>query len=208
MKEKQFLQPKRELYGLMRALQASRYWLLGCRKLIVEMDAKYLKGMLSNPGIAPNATIMYYVEDVLIYHFTLCYVPGKTFSMDGLLRRMKQPDNEKYGEVNSDLVDYLKIIEFEYSDQLNNEKGWQAQVPLELEEFADEVDTRGGYLVAEKVEDFARELQQARDREDELWEAVDSQVQAGKIRLDSVAVLALSTHLLPEPNTGNNLEEY
>ena len=72
----------------------------------------------------------------------------------------------------------------------------------------DEVDTRGEYLVAEKVEDFVRELQEARDREDKLREAVDSQVQTGKIRLDPVAVLALSTHLLPELNTGDKIEEY
>ena len=38
----------------------------------------------------------------------------------------------------------------------------------------EEVDTRGGYLVAEKVENFIRELQQARDREEEVREAVDS----------------------------------
>ncbi|KNZ82171.1 hypothetical protein J132_06739 [Termitomyces sp. J132] len=27
----------------MRALQANKYWLVGCRKLVVETDAKYLK---------------------------------------------------------------------------------------------------------------------------------------------------------------------
>ncbi|KNZ76602.1 hypothetical protein J132_09346 [Termitomyces sp. J132] len=57
-REARFSQPKRELYGLMRALQANKYWLVGCRKLVVETDAKYLKGMLSNPGVGPNATIM------------------------------------------------------------------------------------------------------------------------------------------------------
>ena len=129
-------------------------------------------------------------------------MPGKTFSMDGLSRRMKQPGNEEYEEVNSELVDYPKIMEFKYPNQLNNEEGWQAQVPLELKEFADEVDTRGGYLVAEEVDNFERELQEARDREAELRDAVNNQVQAGKIRLDPVAVLALSTSLLPELNTG------
>ena len=57
-REARFSQPKRELYGLIIALQANKYWLVGCRKLIVETDAKYLKGMLSNPGASPNATIM------------------------------------------------------------------------------------------------------------------------------------------------------
>ena len=105
-REAWFSQPKRELYRLMRALQASGYWLLGFRKLIVEMDAKYLKGMLTNPGIGPNATIMQWVEEVLIYYFTLCHVPGKTLSMDGLSRRVKQHGDEEYEEVNSDFQDY------------------------------------------------------------------------------------------------------
>ena len=70
-REAWFSQPKRELYELMRALQASRYWLLGYWKLIVETDAKYLKGMLSNPGLGPNATIIHWVEEVLMCHFTL-----------------------------------------------------------------------------------------------------------------------------------------
>ena len=77
-----------------------------------------------------------------------------------------------------------------------------------MEKFADEIDTRGGYLVAEKSEDFTRELQQLRGREEALREAVDSQIQTEKIRLDSVAVLALSTYLLPQTSTGDNLEEY
>ncbi|KNZ72094.1 hypothetical protein J132_04375 [Termitomyces sp. J132] len=80
--EARFSQLKRELYGLMRALQANKYWLVGCRKLVVETDAKYLKGMLSNPGVGPNATIMRWIEDVLLYHFILrhVYVKGITIS--------------------------------------------------------------------------------------------------------------------------------
>ncbi|KNZ77665.1 hypothetical protein J132_04484 [Termitomyces sp. J132] len=99
-REARFSQPKRELYGLMRALQANKYWLVGCRKLVVETDAKYLKGMLSNPGVGPNATIIRWIEDVLLYHFTLRHVPGKTFSVDGLSRRLKQLGDEEYLPVN------------------------------------------------------------------------------------------------------------
>ncbi|KNZ79487.1 hypothetical protein J132_09601 [Termitomyces sp. J132] len=78
----------------MRALQANKYWLVGCRKLVVETDAKYLKGMLSNPGVGLNATIMRWIEDVLLYHFTLRHVPGKNFGVDGLFRRHRQPGDE------------------------------------------------------------------------------------------------------------------
>ena len=61
-REARFSQPKRELFGLMRALEANKLWLLGCRKLIVETDTKFLKGMLTNPSIAPNTTINRWIE--------------------------------------------------------------------------------------------------------------------------------------------------
>ncbi|KNZ77795.1 hypothetical protein J132_03854 [Termitomyces sp. J132] len=144
-REARFSQSKRELYSLMRALQVSSYWLLGCRKLIVESDAKYLKGMLSNPGIGPNATIMHWVEAVLMYHFTLRHVPGKTFSMDDLSCREKQPGDEEYAPVDQSLLDDPKPMIFEYPDEINKVPGWEEHVPLKLEDFIDEIDTRGDY---------------------------------------------------------------
>jgi len=41
-REAHMSQPKRELFGLLQALEAASYWLLGARKLIVETDVKYL----------------------------------------------------------------------------------------------------------------------------------------------------------------------
>ncbi|KNZ81653.1 hypothetical protein J132_11006 [Termitomyces sp. J132] len=165
--EARFSQPRRELYGLMRALQANKYWLVGCSKLVVETDAKYLKGMLSNPGVGPNATIMRWIEDVLLYHFTSRHVPGKTFSVDGLSRRLKWPGDEEYPPVNPELIDNPKTMHFEYPVKTNNEPGWEDWEPLALEEFADQIDTRGGYLcaVATEVSDFKQELDRARSQE-------------------------------------------
>ncbi|KNZ74504.1 hypothetical protein J132_06458, partial [Termitomyces sp. J132] len=117
--EARFSQPKQELYGLMRALQANYYWLVGCRKLVVETDAKYLKGMLSNPGVGSNATIMRWIEDVLLYHFTLRHVPRKTFSVDGLSRRTKWPGDEEYQLVNPELM-----------DEPNEGEDWDNLLPL------------------------------------------------------------------------------
>ena len=55
--EAYYSQPKRELYGLFRALCALRLHLIRIRTLVVEMDALFVKGMLQNPDIQPNATI-------------------------------------------------------------------------------------------------------------------------------------------------------
>ena len=52
--------------------------------------------------------------------------------------------------------------------------GWEEGEPLELEEFADQIDTRGGYLnmMATEISDFGKELCQARAQEQELRTAV------------------------------------
>jgi hypothetical protein len=55
--ESRYSQAKLELYGLFRALHAYHIYIIGVKNLVVEVDAKYLKGMLNNPDIQPNAMI-------------------------------------------------------------------------------------------------------------------------------------------------------
>jgi hypothetical protein len=45
------------------------------KNLVVEVDAKYLKGMLNNPDIQPNATINQWIAGILIFDFKLVHVP-------------------------------------------------------------------------------------------------------------------------------------
>ncbi|ESK82217.1 polyprotein [Moniliophthora roreri MCA 2997] len=87
-REARFSQPKRELYRLKLALLAMYYWTVGCRKLAVETDAKYIKGMLDNPSIAPNAMINRWIEEIWKYHFTLIHIPATSHSLaDSLSQR-------------------------------------------------------------------------------------------------------------------------
>ena len=83
-RESRFSQPKLELYGLYRALGALRLYLIGIHNLIVEVDARYIKGMLSNPDIAPTATLNRWIVSILTFHFTLVHVAGTHHGPDGL----------------------------------------------------------------------------------------------------------------------------
>lgn len=138
-REARYSQPKRELFGLLRALQENKYWLLGCRKLVVETDAQYIKGMLNNPEMGPNATINRWIEAILMYHFELRHVAGKTFAADGLSRRKPAPDDpakEPYdhsGEDNDGLRGYSKPNPDDPD-------------PLDFEDFKHLIDERGGYM--------------------------------------------------------------
>lgn len=90
-REKRFSQAKLELYGLYRTLRALKMWLIGVRNLRIEVDARYIKGMLNNPDIAPSASINRWIVSILLFQFELVHVPGKTHGPDGLSRRQPQP---------------------------------------------------------------------------------------------------------------------
>ncbi len=87
-RESRYSQAKLELYGLFRALRATRLYLVGINNLVVEVDASYIKGMLSNPNIQPNAAINRWIAAILLFDFKLVHVPtDKHKGPDGLSRR-------------------------------------------------------------------------------------------------------------------------
>ena len=156
-REARFSQPKRELFGLKRALEVSEYLLIGCRKLIIETDAKYIHGMLNHPEMGPNATINRWIEKILMFHFELRHVPGTTFGPDGLSRRDAQPGDEQYPpDADSAEINEPPILIMAEG----------VEPPLPFDEFKNEIDTRGGYLqkLAESISCFEQEIVQAVNR--------------------------------------------
>lgn len=93
-REARFSQAKLEIYGLYRALRKLRLYLLGVRNFVIEVDARYIKGMLQNPDIAPSASINRWILGILTFHFKLVHVPGTQHGPDGLSRRPPQPDDD------------------------------------------------------------------------------------------------------------------
>lgn len=70
-RESRYSQAKLELFGLFRALKDARIWIVGVRNLVVEVDAKYIKGMINNPNIQPNAAINRWIAAILLFDFQL-----------------------------------------------------------------------------------------------------------------------------------------
>ena len=162
-REARFSQPKRELYGVKRALEALQYWLLGCRRLVVETDALYIKGMLANPGMGPSATINRWIEQILMFHFKLKHVKGANFPPDGLSRRDPQPGDEEYPN---------NEIGLDENPSPENHSEWDYSIPqpLAFDEFKEGIDERGGYFqsmegTAGSIKDFDDELLVAYDQE-------------------------------------------
>jgi hypothetical protein len=87
-RETRYSPAKLELYGLFRALRALRLHLVGVKNLIVEMNAQYVRGMLKNPDIQPNATINRWIAAILLFDFKLVHIPAEKYrGPDGLSRR-------------------------------------------------------------------------------------------------------------------------
>ncbi len=54
----------------------------------MEVDAKYIKGMLEAPDLQPNAAMNRWIQGILLFDFTLIHVPGARFKgPDALSRR-------------------------------------------------------------------------------------------------------------------------
>ena len=162
-REARFSQPKRELFGLKEALRLNKRWLFGSRKLIVETDAKYIKGMLENPDMMPNATINRWIDEVSLYHFTLRHKAGATFGPDGLSRRSVQEGDPTFEPCSDDEEEENEMPAFEVADP-------SEPPPLSIDEFVDQIDSRSGYFhgIAHSLDDFAEELGKAdvlRDQE-------------------------------------------
>ena len=59
--------------------QALREWrrhIIGVKKLIVEVDAKYIKGMLKSPDLQPNASTVRWIQGIKLFDFELVHVPA------------------------------------------------------------------------------------------------------------------------------------
>ncbi|GJE99479.1 polyprotein [Phanerochaete sordida] len=90
-REARYSQPKLELYGLFRALRAFRIHLVGAKKLQVEVDAKYIKG-------------------ILLFDFELLHVPATGFKAPDALSRRGLGPGETIETDEDDWVDDIALL--------------------------------------------------------------------------------------------------
>ena len=106
-RESRYSQAKLELYGLFRALKATQLYTIGVKTFVVEMDAKYIKGMINNPTLHPNDTINRWIAAILLFTFKLVHIPAeKHTGADGLSRRPSAPEDDT-PEDSGELEDWI-----------------------------------------------------------------------------------------------------
>ena len=106
-RESRYSQAKLELYGLFRALRETQLFTIGVKRLVVEMDAKFIKGMINNPTLHPNDAINRWIAAILLFDFDLVHVPAdKHTGADGLSRRPRAPEDPPL-EASNDLDEWI-----------------------------------------------------------------------------------------------------
>jgi hypothetical protein len=67
---------------------------IGLADFTVEVDTKYIQGMINNPDQQPNMTINHWIAGILLFTFMLCHVSAdKHAGLDGLSRRPPTADD-------------------------------------------------------------------------------------------------------------------
>ncbi len=93
-RESRYSQPKLELYGLFHALCAWRKYIISLKNFHMEVDAKYIKGMISSPDMQPNAAMNRWIQGILLFNFTLIHIPGTKFQGPDTLSHQDLGENE------------------------------------------------------------------------------------------------------------------
>ena len=93
-----YSQPKLELFGLYQALRHWRLYIIGAKKLQVEVDAKYIKGMLNEPDLQPSAAINRRIQGILMFDFELVHVPANHHKGPDTLSRRPLAEGETVEE--------------------------------------------------------------------------------------------------------------
>jgi hypothetical protein len=102
-----YSQLKLKIYGLHCVLRALCLYLIGVWNLVVEVDTRYIKEMLSNPDISPSASINQWIVAILTFHFDLVHVPDIHHGPDGLSRRPWKGGDDDDRDDKEDFTDWI-----------------------------------------------------------------------------------------------------
>ena len=108
--ESWYSQAKLELYGLFCSLRAVRVFIFEVTNLVVEMDTKYIKGMINNPDLQPNATINRWITGILLFHFELHHISADQHTGPDRLSHQPPSDDDPL-----DMDDFKDWLDNSYS---------------------------------------------------------------------------------------------
>ena len=104
-RERNYSQLKIELFDLFRTMYEARIYLIELNHFFVEVNAKYIKGMINNPDLQSNVTINRWIVEILLFPFTLIHIlVTRHIESDDLSRR---PSHELDPSRDTDFEDWI-----------------------------------------------------------------------------------------------------
>ena len=96
-----------------------KLYLISVCNLVVEVDSRYIKGMLAKPNLHPRASINRWILAILTFHFTLVHIPSTHHGPDRMPHSCPQPDNEANPPNDIDdwidkLYGFMQVINTDY----------------------------------------------------------------------------------------------
>lgn len=152
-REARYSQPKLELYGLYRALRHWRLHLVGVKKLIIEVDAKYIKGMLKEPDLQPNAAMNRWIQGILTFDFELVHVPGNKFKGPDALSRRPMAQDEDVINDDDEWLERTTLLA-SLTDDIPIQKPRSAQVLITKTDQEQTLHDILKYLITQKLPEF------------------------------------------------------
>ena len=64
----------------------------------MEVDAKYIKGMLKEPDLQPSNAMNRWIQGILMFDFQLVHIPGVKFRGPDALSRRERAEEEELEE--------------------------------------------------------------------------------------------------------------
>ena len=104
-------------------LQHFHLYVIGAKNLIVEVDAKYIKGMLNEPELQPNAVINRWIQGILLFDFTLVHVPATQFKGPDALSCRPLEDQAKIESYDDSWLDHIALFYADYGPTLCKQNG-------------------------------------------------------------------------------------
>ena len=88
-----------------------KVWIISIHNLTVEVNVKYIKGMINNLDIQPNASINWRISTILLFNFKLQHIPGfKHAGLDGLSHCQHSPEDDEPDDMLQEIDDWLDDI--------------------------------------------------------------------------------------------------
>lgn len=137
-RESRYSQPKLELFGLYRALKHWRLYIIGVKNLEVEVNAKFIQGLLNNPDLQPDAAVNRWIQGILMFHFSLKHVPATKFQGPGALSRRGLAEGEIAEEDDDSWLDAIALYAQEMAENINRvDSSWMDSLVLYAQEIVE-----------------------------------------------------------------------